>query len=48
MSTVFQQGIEHVIPLGIFGLTSIFSFHGMTENQPKFGGSKILVTKIKI
>jgi hypothetical protein len=29
-------------------LTSIFSFHGMTENQPKFGGSKILVTKIKI
>jgi hypothetical protein len=46
-SIAFQQGIEHEIPLGIFGFTSIFSFHINVENRPKFGGSKILVPKIK-
>ena len=46
-SIAYHQGIEHEIPLGMFWFTSIFNFHIKAENRPKFGGSKILVPKIK-
>jgi hypothetical protein len=40
ISMVFEQGVEHEIPLGICWFMSIFDFHIKAEIRTKFGDSK--------